>query len=39
MTDSWGSVEACERYVGRWSHLVALEFLRWLALPPGGAII
>lgn len=30
----WGSGEAYEPYVGRWSRLVAREFLHWLALPP-----
>ncbi|MDQ4128051.1 MAG: methyltransferase domain-containing protein [Actinomycetota bacterium] len=35
-TDRWDSGDAYERYVGRWSRLVAREFLRWLAIPPGG---
>jgi SAM-dependent methyltransferase len=30
----WASGEAYEPYVGRWSRLVAREFLHWLALPP-----
>jgi ubiquinone/menaquinone biosynthesis C-methylase UbiE len=30
----WESGEAYELYVGRWSRLVAREFLRWLALAP-----
>lgn len=30
----WGSGEAYEPYVGRWSRLVAREFLHWLALAP-----
>jgi SAM-dependent methyltransferase len=34
-TDNWSSGEAYERYVGRWSRLVAAEFLDWLAVPPG----
>ena len=34
-TDSWDSGDAYEPYVGRWSRLVAPEFLRWLAVPPG----
>lgn len=29
----WSGGEAYEPYVGRWSRLVAQEFLRWLALP------
>lgn len=28
--DRWDDVEASERYVGRWSRLVAVEFLDWL---------
>jgi SAM-dependent methyltransferase len=32
----WGSGEAYEPYVGRWSRLVAQEFLHWLALAPSG---
>jgi SAM-dependent methyltransferase len=31
----WVSGEAYERYVGRWSYLVAQKFLAWLSLPPG----
>jgi SAM-dependent methyltransferase len=33
--DRWDSADAYERYVGRWSRLVAREFVRWLAVPPG----
>jgi SAM-dependent methyltransferase len=33
--DSWASGEDYERYVGRWSRLVAREFLAWLAIPAG----
>jgi len=33
--DSWASGEDYERYVGRWSRLVAREFLKWLAIPAG----
>jgi SAM-dependent methyltransferase len=33
-TDSWDSGDAYEPYVGRWSRLVAREFLGWLAVPP-----
>jgi SAM-dependent methyltransferase len=32
--DVWASGDAYEPYVGRWSRLVAREFLRWLDLPP-----
>ncbi|MDP9349961.1 MAG: class I SAM-dependent methyltransferase [Chloroflexota bacterium] len=35
-TDIWASGEAYEPYVGRWSRIVAREFLAWLAVPPGG---
>lgn len=31
----WASGEAYEPYVGRWSRLVAREFLAWLQVPPG----
>jgi SAM-dependent methyltransferase len=30
----WASGAAYEPYVGRWSRLVAREFLAWLAMPP-----
>lgn len=33
--DRWASGDAYEPYVGRWSRLVAGEFLRWLDAPPG----
>ena len=32
--DVWASGAAYEPYVGRWSRLVAREFLEWLAVPP-----
>src|SRR6266508_6643219 len=32
--DVWASGDAYEPYVGRWSRLVAREFLAWLGLPP-----
>ena len=37
-TDSnmWSSGAAYEAYMGRWSRLVAREFLAWLAVPTGG---
>lgn len=31
----WGSGEAYEGYVGRWSRLVAADFVRWLGVEPG----
>ncbi|WP_207479962.1 class I SAM-dependent methyltransferase [Arenibaculum pallidiluteum] len=31
----WGHGDAYEAYVGRWSRVAAVEFLRWLDLPPG----
>ena len=33
--DTWVSGEAYEGYIGRWSRLVAREFLKWLAVPAG----
>jgi hypothetical protein len=33
--DTWASGAAYEPYVGRWSRLVAREFLTWLAVPAG----
>ncbi len=33
--DRWDSGDAYEPYVGRWSRLIAREFVRWLAVPPG----
>jgi SAM-dependent methyltransferase len=34
-TDQWESGTTYEPYVGRWSRLVAREFLNWLNLPSG----
>jgi SAM-dependent methyltransferase len=34
--ETWNSGDLYEPYVGRWSRLVAREFLAWLAVPPGG---
>jgi SAM-dependent methyltransferase len=31
----WASGAAYEPFIGRWSRLVAREFLGWLAIPPG----
>ena len=33
--DVWDSGDAYEPYVGRWSRLVANEFLQWLSVPAG----
>jgi SAM-dependent methyltransferase len=35
LSDSWASGRSYEDYVGRWSRLVAADFLAWLAVPPG----
>jgi SAM-dependent methyltransferase len=35
--DVWASGDAYEPYVGRWSRLVAREFLAWLAVAPGAS--
>jgi SAM-dependent methyltransferase len=34
--DVWGIGAAYEPYVGRWSRLVAQEFVSWLGVAPGG---
>jgi SAM-dependent methyltransferase len=34
-SEVWAAGDAYEPYVGRWSRLVAREFLSWLAIPPG----
>lgn len=34
-SDVWASGDAYEPYIGRWSRLVAREFLAWIAAPPG----
>jgi SAM-dependent methyltransferase len=33
VTDLWAAGEAYEPYVGRWSRLVARDFIRWLNVP------
>lgn len=33
--ETWAVGQAYEPYVGRWSRLVAKEFVAWLAVPPG----
>jgi len=35
MNDSWSEGNSYERFMGRWSSLVAEKFLQWLAIPPG----
>jgi hypothetical protein len=32
--DAWTTGDAYESYVGRWSRLVAREFVDWLAIAP-----
>jgi SAM-dependent methyltransferase len=34
-SDNWAVGSAYERYVGRWSRVVAGEFIDWLSVPPG----
>ena len=34
---AWDSGDSYEMYVGRWSRLVAREFLGWLEVPPGSS--
>ncbi len=36
VTDRWSDGEAYQRYVGRWSRLVAVGFIEWLDIPDGG---
>jgi SAM-dependent methyltransferase len=35
VTDNWENDDAYELFIGRWSSLVAIEFLNWLELPAG----
>ena len=35
VSDRWEVGEGYERYIGRWSRLLAPRFLSWLAIPPG----
>lgn len=35
--DLWESGESYEPYVGRWSRLVAQEFIPWIGVPEGGS--
>jgi SAM-dependent methyltransferase len=39
LTDTWAEADRYEPYVGRWSRLVARNFLEWLGVPPGAAWI
>jgi hypothetical protein len=32
--DVWASGDAYEPYVGRWSRLIARQFIAWLRVPP-----
>jgi len=34
MNDPWSSGNAYEKFMGRWSSLVAKKFLNWLVIPP-----
>jgi SAM-dependent methyltransferase len=36
-SDVWASADAYERYVGRWSRVVAAAFLDWLAVAPAAS--
>lgn len=36
VADAWATGAAYQNYVGRWSRLVAREFLEWIAVPAGG---
>lgn len=35
MTDAWSSGNKYEPFIGRWSRLVAREFLQWMSIPSG----
>ena len=35
LKDNWANGDMYERYIGRWSRLVARKFLNWLAVPAG----
>jgi SAM-dependent methyltransferase len=34
--EPWAGGEAYDQFMGRWSRLVAAQFVAWLGLPPGG---
>lgn len=35
--ETWEIADAYERFIGRWSRLVSLDFLQWLNVPAGAA--
>jgi len=35
LQDVWATGDAYQRYIGRWSRLIAGKFIPWLAQPPG----
>ncbi|HEV8479264.1 MAG TPA: class I SAM-dependent methyltransferase [Candidatus Eisenbacteria bacterium] len=35
LSDRWDAGDSYERYIGRWSRRVALDFVTWLQCPPG----
>lgn len=35
--DRWDSGNDYDRFMGRWSRMAAVDFLRWLAVPPGAS--
>ena len=37
VSDTWERGSPYERYVGRWSRLVAIELVDWLSVPAGAA--
>jgi len=37
MSETWSSGDAYERFMGRWSALIANRFLDWLAVSPGSS--
>jgi SAM-dependent methyltransferase len=37
LPDAWAVAAAYERYMGRWSRGVAVEFVTWLGVPPGAS--
>ena len=39
MTVSWGSGEAYESLMGRWSQLIAPKFLKWARIPPAADVL
>ena len=35
--DRWSDGEAYDAYIGRWSRVIAREFVAWLGVPPGSS--